>query len=133
MGSTDNGYSPFQLNYEYGLMNETLGPWEFHYSEILSCRDTAPGYDQGCSCTNCEDACYTPTDPTTTTTSEDPTTTTSEDPTTTTSEDPTSPWVSLHCEVTPSSLKLLELRDSTVCLYQRGLRNGAVASLFYDF
>merc|ERR1719507_1688378 len=64
-------------------MNETFGPWEYHYSEILSCRDTAPGYDQGCSCTNCEDACYTPTDPTTTTTSEDPTT----------------PWVSLHCEM----------------------------------
>ena len=92
LGSVDNGYSPFQINYEYGLMNETTwdGEYEYHYSEILSCKDTAPGYDKGCNCTNCEDACYTPTDPTTTT-----------------FEDPTSPWVSLDCEVIPSS-KLFE-------------------------
>ena len=59
LGSVDNGYSPFQIDYAYGPDNVTHSEdgFEFHNAEVLSCRDIAPGYEAGCSCTDCPDSC----------------------------------------------------------------------------
>ena len=59
MGSDDSGYSPFKITYDYGVNTETSGDGHsYHYDQILSCKETAPGYDVGCRCLDCEDACF---------------------------------------------------------------------------
>ena len=62
LGSVDNGYSPFQINYAYGPENvtESEDGFEYHNAEVLSCREVAPEYDIGCCCSDCSDACYPP-------------------------------------------------------------------------
>ena len=58
LGSTTNGYSPFNIAYEYGVeSNVAEDGHEYHTAEILSCKDTAPGYDAGCGCSQCPAAC----------------------------------------------------------------------------
>jgi len=57
-GSVDNGYSPFQVSYQYSEDNEPLpADKEYHNPDILSCSEIAPGYTSACGCTDCPDAC----------------------------------------------------------------------------
>ena len=58
LGSVDNGYAPFQINYEYG---ETDGVTEdgflFHNPSVIPCGEVAPGYSLPCPCSQCPVAC----------------------------------------------------------------------------
>ena len=59
LGSDDNGYSPFQISYSYGEdgVDVSEDGHVYHTSEVLSCKDIAPGYSAGCACVDCEDSC----------------------------------------------------------------------------
>ena len=59
LGSVDNGYSPFAINYEYGAENTTESEdgHVYHNTDILTCDEVAPGYEVGCSCNDCPVAC----------------------------------------------------------------------------
>ena len=59
LGSDDNGYSPFQISYEYGAGDAEVAPdgHSYHTADILSCKEVAPGYSVGCACVDCEDSC----------------------------------------------------------------------------
>ena len=59
LGSDDNGYSPFQITYEYGEeeVEASQDGHSYHTAEVLSCKEVAPGYSVGCACVDCEDSC----------------------------------------------------------------------------
>lgn len=56
LGDLSNGQSPFQINYKFS--NETMVENHIaHNPAVVPCNLPAPGFDQGCSCYDCEDAC----------------------------------------------------------------------------
>ena len=55
MGSTDNGYSPFQISYEYGT-GMSADNHVFHAPTTLACSQSAPGVS-ACGCADCPTAC----------------------------------------------------------------------------
>ena len=59
LGSVDNGYSPFAINYDYGDngTETTDDGHTYHSPEVLTCDQVAPGYDAPCSCPNCPQSC----------------------------------------------------------------------------
>ena len=57
LGSVDNGYSPFNIWYEYGTEETSEDGHIYHNPEILTCNTTAPDYNYPCSCPNCPSTC----------------------------------------------------------------------------
>jgi len=55
MGSTDNGYSPFQISYEYGT-GRSADNHTFHSPKAYKCSEAAPG-GEACGCADCPASC----------------------------------------------------------------------------
>ena len=56
LGSVDNGYAPFQINYDYSNDVVSEDGHHYHNPEVVPCNEAAPGYDQGCGCEDCWDS-----------------------------------------------------------------------------
>ena len=54
MGSVDNGYAPFQINYDYSNDLTSNDGHHYHNPEVIPCNDVTPGYDCGCGCEDCQ-------------------------------------------------------------------------------
>lgn len=62
LGTTENGYSPFDISYEYGDTTTSETGFTYHNQLVTSCKDPPPFNDglasyAGCKCVDCEDAC----------------------------------------------------------------------------
>ena len=58
MGSLSNGYSPFQVWYEYSRSDISSDDGhEFHNPEIIPCQEIAPEFSSACACSDCPLAC----------------------------------------------------------------------------
>ncbi|TRY76439.1 hypothetical protein TCAL_00054 [Tigriopus californicus] len=58
MGSINNGYSPFNIIYNF--TTSTTGSYRPHNPSVTPCHESVhPGVEAACSCTDCESACST--------------------------------------------------------------------------
>lgn len=69
LGTESNGYSPFDILYDYGNSNTTsVDGFTYHSNLVDSCKEPPsyadkPDYNTGCRCVDCEDACSSLDDP----------------------------------------------------------------------
>jgi len=60
MGSTDNGFSPFDIKYTYVPPNGAAGNFTPFNATTYQCSAKAPGSNRPCACVDCVDSCPAP-------------------------------------------------------------------------